>query len=427
MREQEEGQNQQQKRSSAAWLRVSQPRLRLGGLVALLLVTSLVSPLSLDMYTPAIPHMADYFATDEGTVNLTLTGYYLFFATGMLLFGPLSDKYGRKPIMLAGLALYAVGSAACAVAPSVYALVGARVVQALGAGSVSAVGMAIVKDSFEADRREKILSIMQVLFVIGPAVAPGIGTLVLQMADWRMTFWILAVVGTVCLLLTLLLAETLAAAERTADSIATTLAHLGTVARDRGFTAFLVISSLFEIPFMGYIAAGSYIYIDFFAVGEMGYSLFFGAAALVMATGPFVWLLASKRLSVRQFTTVLFALCIALGALLVTAGQTGPLAFCVIFLLFAIAEAAARPYTMNILLEQQAHNAGAASALLNFVRTGIGRIGMGLTALPWTNHAFGIGVLMMAAMAAALIGWIALMRSSIPLARVKNARPTRVL
>lgn len=126
--------------------------------MALLLVTSLVSPLSLDMYTPAIPHMADYFATDEGTVNLTLTGYYLFFATGMLLFGPLSDKYGRKPIMLAGLALYAVGSVACAVASSVYALVGARVVQALGAGSVSAVGMAIVKDSFEADRREKILS-----------------------------------------------------------------------------------------------------------------------------------------------------------------------------------------------------------------------------------------------------------------------------
>lgn len=233
-------------REQTAWLRVSQPRLRLGGLVALLLVTSLVSPLSLDMYTPAIPHMADYFATDEGTVNLTLTGYYLFFATGMLLFGPLSDKYGRKPIMLAGLALYAVGSVACAVAPSAYALVGARVVQAL-------------------------------------------------------------------------------------------------------------------------------------------------------------------------------------GALLVTAGQTGPLAFCVIFSLFAIAEAAARPYTMNILLEQQARNAGAASALLNFVRTGIGCIGMGLTALPWTNHAFGIGVLMIAAMAAALIGWIALMRSSIPLARVKNARPTRVL
>ena len=129
----------------------------------------------------------------------------------------------------------------------------------------------------------------------------------------------------------------------------------------------------------------------------------------------------------RQFTTVLLALCIVLGVLLATAGQTGPVAFCVLFSLFAIAEAAARPYSMNIMLEQQAHDAGAASAVMNFTRTAIGCAGMGLAALPWSNYAFGIGVLMIVAMAAALVGWIALLRSSIPLARVKNARPTRII
>lgn len=409
------------------WLSRPQPVLKLGGLVALMLVTSLLSPLSLDMYTPAIPHMAEFFATDEGTVNLTLSGYYLFFATGMLVFGPLSDKYGRKPPLLVGLALYAVGSTACAVSPSVHLLIAARVVQAVGAGSVSSIGMAIVKDSFEADRREKILSVMQVLFVIGPAVAPSIGTLVLQAASWRTTFWILAIAGAVCLALASLLAETLPRDERNQGSVASSLGHLGTVMRDRGFAAFLIISSLFEIPFMGYIAVGSYIYVDFFDVGEMGYSLFFGAAALVMSVGPLVWLGASRKLSVRQFTTVLLALCIVLGVLLATAGQTGPVAFCVLFSLFAIAEAAARPYSMNIMLEQQAHDAGAASAVMNFTRTAIGCAGMGLAALPWSNYAFGIGVLMIVAMAAALVGWIALLRSSIPLARVKNARPTRII
>ena len=390
------------------WLSRPQSVLKLGGLVALMLVTSLLSPLSLDMYTPAIPHMAEFFATDEGTVNLTLSGYYLFFATGMLVFGPLSDKYGRKPPLLVGL-------------------IAARVVQAVGAGSVSSIGMAIVKDSFEADRREKILSVMQVLFVIGPAVAPSIGTLVLQAASWRTTFWILAIAGAVCLALASLLAETLPRDERNQGSVASSLGHLGTVMRDRGFAAFLIISSLFEIPFMGYIAVGSYIYVDFFDVGEMGYSLFFGAAALVMSVGPLVWLGASRKLSVRQFTTVLLALCIVLGVLLATAGQTGPVAFCVLFSLFAIAEAAARPYSMNIMLEQQAHDAGAASAVMNFTRTAIGCAGMGLAALPWSNYAFGIGVLMIVAMAAALVGWIALLRSSIPLARVKNARPTRII
>ena len=126
-----------------------QPQKYLGpfGLVALLVVTSLVTPLSLDMYTPAVPHMTEYFETDAGTVNLTLAGYYLFFAIGLLVFGPTSDRYGRKPVLLAGMLAYTAASALCAMAPDIWMLIGMRVVQALGAGAVSAVSTAIVKDA----------------------------------------------------------------------------------------------------------------------------------------------------------------------------------------------------------------------------------------------------------------------------------------
>ena len=404
-----------------------QPRLGGAGLLVLLVVSSVITPLSLDMYTPAVPHMADYFATDVGLVNMTLLGYYVFFALGMLVFGPLSDAHGRRPVLLAGIAAYAVGSIGCALSPSIWALIAFRIVQALGAGSISAVGMAIVKDSFEVVFREKVLSAIQVLFVVGPAAAPVIGAGVVTLADWRMTFWILSAVGIGCFLLTLGLRETLSPDMRTQGSVGHALGQLVVVGRNPGFMAFLIVGSLFEVPFMGYIAVGSYIYIDFFDVGEVGYSLFFAAAAVVMAAGPLIWLVASKRVSVRRFTTLLFAAACLVGAATATVGTMSPFAFCACFTAFALMESCARPYTMNILLEQQSRDTGAASALMNCIRTGIGAVGMGIAALPWPNYAMGVGVLMVVFMGAACSGWVALLHSRIPLVRVKGSEPVRAL
>lgn len=409
------------------WLERPQPHLGAGGLLFLLVVSSLITPLSLDMYTPAVPHMAEHFATDTTMVNFTLVGYYLFFAVGMLIFGPVSDKYGRKPVLMAGLALYAVGGALCAVSGTIEALIGARIVQAVGAGATSSVCMAVVKDSFSILHRERILSVIQVLFVVGPVLAPLIGTAVITIADWRMTFWLLAAVGAVCLLVSSRMSETLSDADRYAGTVPGALGRLFVVGRNPGFMAWLVISSLFEIPFMGYIAVGSYIYVDFFGVGEMGYSLFFAATALITAAGPFIWILASKRVSVRRFTTVLFALCVGVGVVLLACGTLNPFVFCGLFVIFALSESCARPYSMNILLEQQAHDTGSASALMNCVRTAIGSLGMVLAALPWGDFITGVAVLMIAGMGVALAGWVALMRSRIPLVCVKDSDPVNPL
>ena len=166
-----------------SWLIAPQPLLGIFGLLTLLVVASLITPLSLDMYTPAVPHMTDHFNTNASTVNLTLVGYYLFFSIGLLIFGPISDKHGRRPILIGGMAVYTVGSALCAMATSIWALIAFRVVEALGAGAVSAVSTAVVKDSFCAERREAVLSVIQVMFVIGPVLAPVVGAFIVRIAD----------------------------------------------------------------------------------------------------------------------------------------------------------------------------------------------------------------------------------------------------
>ena len=403
-----------------SWLARPQRRLGPFGLVVLLVVGALVTPLSLDMYTPAVPHMTEFFGTSEAMVNLTLVGYFLFFAVGLLIFGPVSDRYGRKPVLVAGILAYALASAACALSTSIGMLIAMRVLQALGAGAVSAVSTAVVKDAVVPERREALLSLVQVMFVVGPVLAPVVGALVLQVADWRMTFWVLAGIGAVCSALALLFDETLPADERYEGSVTGSLKQLGVVARNKGFSAFLGIVGLYNLPFMAYIAVGSYVYITFFGLSELEYSLYFAVAALLTVFGPFAWLAASRFVSARRFTDILLGVGLASGLAMLAVGELSPVLFCLTFLAFALAEAAVRPYSTNILLSQQEGDTGAASSLINFAHTAIGCVGMLVAVLPWPNFVTGIGIIIVASMGVGILGWIALQRSRVPLTGIKD-------
>ena len=405
------------------WLLAPQRRLRTGGLMALLAVSSFMTPLSLDMYTPAVPYMAGYFSTTPDMVNLTLSGFFVCFTLGMLAFGPVSDRFGRKPAFVASYVLYAVGSLACALAPTVEVFVCARVLQGLGAGGASSVGMAVVKDAFAAERRGAVLGIMQVLFVIGPVVAPLLGAGIIGLFGWRASFWVLAVVGAAALAASLLFEETIPDEGRVPGGVGQVAGRLVAVARHRGFMLFLVATSSLELSFMAYVAVASYVYMGTFGLGEAGYSLCFSAAALVGVAGPALYAAISKHTGVRLFTTGALALGFAAGVLLGTVGHEGFLAFCLVSMVVPVMQACVRPYATNILLDQQKNDAGSASALISFVRGVIGSLGMLAPLLPWPDYLTALSVTTMVALAAGLALWVLLVRSRIPLAGVKGEEP----
>lgn len=387
-----------------------QPRLGTAGLVALLVVANAIVPFSLDIYTPSVPQMPAYFDTTVGLVNLTIVGFFLFFAVGLLVCGPMSDRLGRRPVLLGGVAVYAAGSAVSALSPSIYWLIGARAVQAVGAGAVNAVSTALVKDCFTEKRRGAMLAVIQVMAVTGPVLAPLLGGLIIQVSTWRATFWVLTVLGLLCLAASLLFVESLPAAERTDVGVLRSLGGLGRVARDRTFMLVLAAASLFNLPFMAYIAVGSYIYVDFFGETQQVYTYFFAATAAVTVLGPMAHLRFGGAVSTKALTYGLMGIGAVCGVLLCVAGVLSAWFFAALFALFATVEATVRPYTTNILLSLRQSDVGSASSMINCVHTLFGVVGMALIMLPFPNYIVGLGVLMVASMTAAILAWAAACR-----------------
>lgn len=382
-------------------------------LIALIVLLSMAPPLATDLFLPAVPSMPEYFGTTPSVVNFALVGFFLFMAVGMLIIGPMSDKFGRKPLIMVSLAAFIVFACLCALAPNIYLLITARVVQGFAGGGMVSLGTALVKDCFEGKTRERALVVVMAIGVLAPMLAPVLGAVILTFASWRGTFVAMAIVAVCAVPFALRMAEPLAPEDRISEGIAHSLGRLIVVGKNKAFILLLIIVALHGAPFMTYISAVSYVYIDFFNLTAVQYSLFFAANAALSAVGAFLVEPIQKVMSKRRALLVCIALTVVSGALIIVVGRMSPWVFLASFGLNTLGGGVVRPIATVVLLDQQEKDTGSASALINFIITVLGSGGMLLAMAPWTDYVVGIGIAVFACCGIALLGLIALLRSNI--------------
>jgi DHA1 family bicyclomycin/chloramphenicol resistance-like MFS transporter len=320
-----------------------------------------------------------------------------------LLWGPLSDKYGRKPVLVAGLTLYVISIVLCACVTNVYQLIVFRIFQAVGGSAASAVATAIVKDVYHSRDRESVLAIVQSMVMISPALAPVLGAFMLSFTTWRGIFWSLAVIGLVSLAGSLAYRETIG--KLYTGNILQSLSRLGTVARNPGFTSLVIVFTLTSISTMAFVASSSYIYEDGFGLSAQMYSYYFALNALGLLAGPMLYLKLSARFERKCIINACFAMIALSGILVYFLGQVSPIIFALSILPATIAGVCSRPPGTNMMLEQQKEDTGSASSLIGCTMTIMGSIGMLLVSFSHGSLIPSIGILNVATGLLCLVLW----------------------
>ncbi len=338
---------------------------------ALLVALSAIAPLTVDMFLPSLPTMAEEFAADEATLQLAVTLFIIAFAGSQLVYGPASDRIGRRPALLAGLVLFVAGSLLALSAHSVGVLLAGRVVQGLGGGAGPAVAQAIVLDVYGRQRAARVLSYMAIALPLAPAVAPIFGGFLHDAFGWHSVFITLTGIG---LLLTLAyglgIPETRPARAPGSSGLGGLMHDYRTIFSSRTYLAYAAVMGLMFGGQLVFISSSSFVLQEEFGLSAQWFGLSFGLVALGIMAGATL----SSRLVIGMpshrivlLGTVISATASALMLAWVATSEAGGV-WSVLFPMFvtAVGLGLTRPAAVAGALVPFPQIAGLASALLGF-------------------------------------------------------------
>jgi DHA1 family bicyclomycin/chloramphenicol resistance-like MFS transporter len=335
-----------------------------------------MGPLAIDMYLPAFPTIGRELATSASSVQISLAVYFIGIALGQAFYGPLSDRFGRKPALYVGLAVFVLASVGCARATSIDALILCRFLQALGGCSPLVIPRAVVRDYFDERGSARMLSVLMLVMGLAPILAPLIGGQLLVKFGWRSVFWLLAAYGTGALVLTaIFLPESLAPERRRRQPIGAVLAIYGRLLRDRRYMVCVLSGGLIFSGLLAYIAGSPYVFIELFEVPPDRYGLYFGmnAIGIIGASQVNRWL--AGRVDPRRILRFVLPVSMASGLALLVDAYTGMGGFAGLLIplfCFVASHGFVMPNTTALAMAPHGSVAGSASALLGTIQFVLG-------------------------------------------------------
>ena len=388
------------------------------GLAVLLTTLVALGPLSTDLYLPSLPTLARVFASDVASVQLTLSVFLAGFACGQIVYGPLSDRYGRRPLLLGGLLMFCVGTLGCVFAHSIDRLILARFVQALGACAGPVIGRAVVRDLWGASESARVIAYMGGAMAIGPLLGPTLGGFLTVLFGWQSNFVLLLLVAVVQLAVVAgVLGESNVHRDPEATTPARMLANFRRLLADRSYLGYLLTFSFSYSALFAFISASSFVLADRHGLTPQVYGMCFG----IVVAGYLIGSVASGRLVRRLGSDGLLARGACLGAVagvsmavLEFSGVHGVAAILAPMFFCTVATGLVMPNAIARALAPYPTMAGSASALMGFVQmTMAACVGIAV------GHALAAGAQALA-VAVALCSVLALL-SYLALIRVRRA------